>query len=111
MLRETKDGLDTLYRQYSDRYFANDIFHQLADTGDVSGLFEKYRRYICGTPTADKMELITARTELRVSLVALHAKIKELLGVYREACNVPVDVGLIREVLTSPILLEQDFLS
>lgn len=109
MLRETKDGLDTLYRQYSDRYFANDIFHQIADTGDVAGLFKKYRRHICGTITADKVELITARNELRVSLVALHAKIKELLRVYLEACNVPVDVGLIREVLTSPILLAQDF--
>ena len=111
MLRETKGELDALYRQYSDRYFANDIFHQIADTGEVSGLFEKYQRHICGTTTADKMELITARTELRVSLVALHTKIKELLMVYRQACTVPVDVGLIREVLTSPILLAQDFLS
>lgn len=111
MLREAKDGLDKLYWQYSDRYFSNDFFHQIADTGDVSGLFQKYQRHICGTTTRDKMELITARTELRASLVNIHTKIKDLLSAYRKACSVPVDVGLVREVLTSPILLAQDFLS
>ena len=105
MLKVVEDELDRLCRLYSDYYFANDFFHQIADTGDVFGLFHKYQQLMYESTIETKVELIAARNELNVGLLGVHAKIMELLSVYREACRAPVDIGLAREVLTSPMFL------
>lgn len=105
MLKVVEDELDRLCRLYSDYYFANDFFHQIADTGDVFGLFYKYQQLMHESAIETRVELLAARNELNIALLGLHAKLTELLSAYREACRAPVDIGLDRDVLTSPMLL------
>ena len=105
MLKVVEDELDRLCGLYSDYYFANEFFHRIADTGDVFGLFHKYQQLMGESTTETKVELIAARNELNIALLGLHAKLTELLSAYREACRAPVDIGLAREVLTSPMFL------